>query len=345
MEKQTARDPVFDVMKGIGIILMLIGHIPPGDQVYHFIYSFHMPLFFIVAGLFANTIHSDKDWLLMLRKDALRLILPVVITMVFVILLSPLHYVTDKNFNYVVCEVLSLFWSGDVLDTKWGVLNSPMWFLISLFWTRVLFRCVEFIGWRQHKRHDEIVLLMSIGLAYLAVVLHGFLPFPTPLGILKGITALSFYSIGWYVKKHKIPMTILCVLVLFWLLALRYGGIDMYKYRYSCFPIDVLGAAGATWLIYLLCKGICRVAPKTSVLLQWFGVNSLLIFCVHCFDRRTYFVKAVKSVIELVFNTEIVGYSSVILHYSIEMIMVVAIAFIPLFKRIYGARRLKEIIN
>lgn len=322
---------------------MLIGHIPPRDQVYHFIYSFHMPLFFIVAGFFANTIHSDDDWLSMLRKDAKRLVFPVVITMAFVLLLSPLHYITDKDFNYVIQELLSLLWSGDSLNTRWGTLNSPMWFLMSLFWVRVLFRCVEYLGWRSSKRHDLIVLLLSIALSYLALLLHRIIPFPTPWGILKGITALSFYSIGWYIKRNGLPVWASCILVAFWLLALQYGGIDMYNYKYTCFPIDVLGAVGATWLVYLLCKGVCKVAPKTSTLLQWFGVNSLLIFCVHCLDRRTYFVKVLKNAIEFVFKIQIVGCSSVMLHYTIEITLVIIITFIPLLKRIYGAKRLNEI--
>lgn len=56
MEK--VRDISFDIAKGIGIILVVIGHYVPDDAplwytgLVRFIYYFHMPLFFIIAGYF-----------------------------------------------------------------------------------------------------------------------------------------------------------------------------------------------------------------------------------------------------------------------------------------------------
>ena len=279
----------------------------------------------------------------MLRKDARRLILPVVVTMLFVIVLSPLHYITDGDFHYVVQEILSLFWAGDALQTRWGVLNSPMWFLVSLFWVRFFFRCVEFYGWKQSRWHDGVVLIISLFLSVIALILNKTLHFPLPWGLLKGLSALVFYSIGWYIKRKGLPLTVSCGLVVLWLLALKYGGIDMYYYSYACYPLDVLGAVGATWLVYLLSNEVCKIAPKTSLLLQWFGVNSLLIFCIHCLDRRTYLVRILKGIIEIVFNIQISGYASVAFHYVIEMGLVVIILFVPALKKIYGAKRLKEL--
>ena len=40
-----------DIAKGIGIIMTIIGHNVFAGYVKTFIYSFHMPLFFILAGL------------------------------------------------------------------------------------------------------------------------------------------------------------------------------------------------------------------------------------------------------------------------------------------------------
>ena len=111
------REPVFDVMKGIGIILMLVGHVPSTDWLYHFIYSFHMPLFFLIAGAFANLEESVKDTVV---KGAKRLLLPVLVTMALIIALSPLYYFIDGNFNYVVVQVLSLLWLGDAMGTNGG---------------------------------------------------------------------------------------------------------------------------------------------------------------------------------------------------------------------------------
>ena len=53
------RDVALDILKGIAILAMVIGHFDilvdlennlPYKFIHRFIYTFHMPLFFIVAG-------------------------------------------------------------------------------------------------------------------------------------------------------------------------------------------------------------------------------------------------------------------------------------------------------
>ena len=66
------REPVFDVMKGIGIILMLVGHVPSTDWLYHFIYSFHMPLFMFASGFIYNMTKNDDAYGAFLMKKVRR---------------------------------------------------------------------------------------------------------------------------------------------------------------------------------------------------------------------------------------------------------------------------------
>ena len=75
------RNPVFDTMKGICIILMLIGHIPVTGMAHQFIYVFHMPAFFIIYGYFCNHINKkDKgQWLISVMKKAKRRLLPIIL--------------------------------------------------------------------------------------------------------------------------------------------------------------------------------------------------------------------------------------------------------------------------
>ena len=48
------RNITFDIMKGIGIILMLVGHLPGIGMMHQFIYSFHMPMFIFLSGYLAK---------------------------------------------------------------------------------------------------------------------------------------------------------------------------------------------------------------------------------------------------------------------------------------------------
>lgn len=53
---------VISIMKGIAIILMVMGHAEVPDLLSNFIYIFHMPLFFIAAGYFFSRKHLDNPW-------------------------------------------------------------------------------------------------------------------------------------------------------------------------------------------------------------------------------------------------------------------------------------------
>ena len=59
-----------DIIKGIGIFLVVLGHVTTNQNAYHFIYAFHMPLFFIIEGMFLH----DKPGFI--RKQAKSLLLP-----------------------------------------------------------------------------------------------------------------------------------------------------------------------------------------------------------------------------------------------------------------------------
>lgn len=332
------REPVYDVMKGIGIILMLVGHMPIGDRAFRIIYSFHMPLFFLIAGVFAD-LNLKSGIKIGLKKDFKRLVLPVFVTMLFVAALSPLVFFVGGGINNVIKQLLSMLWLGDAFVTKWGKLNiDSLWFLMALFWGRFLFRCIGRLFEGIRKWHDEIILLCCILLSILAIFLHKVLP-PIPWGVLLGLSALQFYAIGWYLKQHKQPRWLYVVFFVVWLFALEYGGVNMVKYYYRCYPLDVLGAIGATWLVYLVSKAICTYTVKTNKLFRWFGVNSLAILCVNTLDRKTHLVRAIKHVLGI----NLIGMNSVLFHYAIEAVLVIVLVSIPFFRRIYGAKQWKEI--
>ena len=330
------RNPIFDVMKGIGIILILVGHIPPGDTLFQIIYSFHMPLFFLVAGVFAN---YDVDLWKAIVKDAKRLLLPVLVTMAFVVLLSPLSYADTGDFDNVIAQLLSMLWLGDAFRTKWGLVTiDALWFLMALFWARCFFRWFGRLCGRVARFQDELILVVCLGVSVVAVQLHGLLPY-MPFGILYGLSALQFYAAGWYLNRHHLPAWVYVCFVGIWIVALRFGGINMVCYQYKCYPLDVVGAIGATWLVYQLSRLMCLHTPKAGKLFQWLGVNSLAILCINTLDRKTNLVRAIKYVLGL----KITGFYSVMFHYAIELVILLVALHIAWVGRVYGTKRWKEI--
>lgn len=44
------RSEKFDIARGIGILLITLGHCKVPVELNHYIYAFHVPLFFVIAG-------------------------------------------------------------------------------------------------------------------------------------------------------------------------------------------------------------------------------------------------------------------------------------------------------
>lgn len=73
MNKQ--RENWVDIVKGIGIILVVMGHAGCPVLPHGIIYSFHMPLFFFLSGLFINR-QCEKDFCTYVKKNFRSLLLP-----------------------------------------------------------------------------------------------------------------------------------------------------------------------------------------------------------------------------------------------------------------------------
>jgi len=73
-----ARNSSLDIAKGIGIILVVIGHLHEAPLLLvKFIYSFHMPLFFILSGYIYNiTKYSSLSLYEYIRSKWGNLIIP-----------------------------------------------------------------------------------------------------------------------------------------------------------------------------------------------------------------------------------------------------------------------------
>lgn len=84
------RDTTFDIMKGIGIALMVIGH--SGAPFRDYIYLFHMPLFFMISGYLWNCHNADNiDKIVLYAKKKIKTLwVPYVVINVFFVVTNNL---------------------------------------------------------------------------------------------------------------------------------------------------------------------------------------------------------------------------------------------------------------
>ena len=137
-----------DLLKGTGIVLMILGHIGFGEPFHRFIHAFHMPLFYFISGyLFCRRGRSNVQYLI---GKARRLIIPY-------ILFAAVHLLIwisiNPNVYYRIPEMvvnILLFPNADAFP-----IAGALWFLISLFVSECIVLAV--INTTQNKVITDIV--------------------------------------------------------------------------------------------------------------------------------------------------------------------------------------------
>lgn len=89
------RNPTFDIMKGIGIIAMIIGHCGLPKTITSIIFMWHMPLFFIISGYFFK-VNPIKEFF---AKNFRSLMIPYLLTAVSMFLIACVYNSLGKNYD------------------------------------------------------------------------------------------------------------------------------------------------------------------------------------------------------------------------------------------------------
>lgn len=133
-----------DILKGFGMICVVLGHLSPSLPVEQFIYSFHMPLFFFLSGFVKK---EQANIGLSMKKNTLSLFIPFLLWDFLSFLVSVIGIKQDIITSvYRACFINGL--------RSW---NAPIWFLLVLFLTKSLhdiLRVIHIPNW--------VILLVSI---------------------------------------------------------------------------------------------------------------------------------------------------------------------------------------
>ncbi|WP_299670256.1 acyltransferase family protein [uncultured Polaribacter sp.] len=273
-----------DQVKGFGIILVVYGHNFPAIE--NYIYSFHMPLFFMLAGMF----HPKKTGFNIIRKRAKQILVPYFL---WSLLLFIFWYFIGRKFGESslldlspVKNFIGIFFSqGDTEYMNWGI---PMWFLPCLFLTFLIF---YFLLKFRNTLIKIVVLLISILIGFMLPKYFNtcfFWSFDVSL------VALSFYALGFYGKKkllqknHQKEYLILFLVFIFHLILsfLAFQKVDMYRSIYGNEFFFLLNSFCGILFWILLFKKFNRFS-----FLSFLGRNTIPILALQI--RSITFIKAV----------------------------------------------------
>ncbi len=314
MQIKTDRDFVFDIAKGIGIILVVMGHCRVLFS--NLIYLFHVPLFFILSGYFFNEKYSQnfssfKEYLL---KKLKTLYIPYVLTNIGIvlfnnifikhnlILLKTKHHIV-YNFPHIERKYLNteqiFFKIKDILlmnNDAHNWLTVATWFLKALLFISIISCIICFLKkYVKNELHFELIR----ALIYISLTICGYIMgyYAIKIYLIGPICSCSiFFYIGILYRKYKDKIKInhitagLSFITLLILGAINTSTISLYGNSYNTiFFIITTSIAG-----FILTLWVSKQINKAGLLQKVFtyiGQHTIIILCIHmfCFKIITYF--------------------------------------------------------
>lgn len=257
---------IFDILKGIGILLVIVGHTFM-KEIGPYILAFHMPLFFIVAGYF----FKHKPIKVQIKRDFRRLIVPYFFVVFITFLIASL-----KNFR-----------ATGTIDFHLGTLyecGTPAWFLLALFGAKQIFNVV-------YKYDSHNYLLYAFILSSIPCLVTHFVDIDPVLAIGSSICGVFFYAVGYYVKVNSVLERIenyqsyaIVISIFLWLNTSIWGAVDMHYCIFKLWLLDFIGACSGVYLCYMLSKFVERATKKTKMLLAQVGYYSFVIYSFHAIE-------------------------------------------------------------
>lgn len=329
-KNNTQRDANIDVMKALGIILVILGH------TYHhgnFIYLFHMPLFFILSG--TTLIYSKNIY--NIKKRFHSLLIPYFI---FSFLSFLYWFLIESKFRPIHDDSLFLGRLGNLpIDiqqlinifiaenaTNSFAYNVVLWFLPCLFVTDLIYSYIK------NKKIEWGIDIILIILYYSWVKDLPCLPWCLNIAIV----AVPFFSIGYHLYKPVESFlsqdrgikknVIILFITMFSIWAIIHFLDPQVDMKNNRIPIIFYVTACIGSLMILCCsKIIIRLIHNKTYMqsILYIGQNSLIIMCIHEPLKRI--ILAIASKLCNI-PTDILRENLI---YSIGITLIVLIACIP----------------
>lgn len=253
-----------DNLKGIAILLVVLGHciqelVPNYDDNVFFkaIYSFHMPLFFIISGYL--TYRKEYVFSTVIKKRAYQLLLPYFIW-------GGVNLICDNH------GIMSLFTN----------IGSNLWFLWTLFFIILLTLCVDIVL-KENKIKLISFILLSIALLVIGKIS------PNILGIKHICVQFRWFLLGFFASKYNLNRYLnqkyMILLFIAWMLMLplwhrntiQIGTHTLNSIETLLFhTMSSFFACYAVWSLFIL-----HMDRKSF--LRYFGSASLGIYTIHLY--------------------------------------------------------------
>ena len=330
----------FDLAKGIGIFLVVLGHATfVNDHVITWVFSFHMPLFFMISGiLMAKSDLKDLPFRVFLHKKLRSILIPYLCF----------------SICYTIIDIISVFLKQITLfDLKTNLVctgtfagSGPLWFLTTLFFSQILFsRLLHWFG-------DLKAFLISIVLSALGFVtwhffeplfnasrddLSRFFLLNFPFELIRCVICMSLIAVPYIAYKAflKIPgsykknlyyLIAGIILSIVNILASQLNSnIDIHNLDYGNVLLFLLNAFAGSSALILICRSI-PIYKVFKPILFW-GRNSLIIMATHL----NFYVLYLGGVVAYIINPHITRAKEYVFLFNILLVTMLTETVLILF--------------
>lgn len=271
------RDLSIDVMRGIAILAVFVGHFAIFPQLHlaRFAFSFRMPLLIMIGGIF----FKEKTLATQIKGEVTRLLLPCLFT---VLICAVLSYFAGMGFIDLFVGLYGNAVKADFVTMWQGPISciGVLWFLPGIFWCKIIYNILFKI---KLNRYIFTIFVFVISI----ITIYGSRYLILPFGISHGLSMLMFYHLGVSLKvvpKSPFRWWMFIVGLVLWLLSFVFAVFSIGEFYYEILLLNIFGVIGAFYCIYWFSKLIVRWTCIPSPL-RWCGQNSMALYCFHavCF--------------------------------------------------------------
>lgn len=285
--KNKKRDPMISIAKAIGIILMVVGHVYDKESWgVHFIYMFHMPLFFVLSGYFFKAPQNFTQLLKFTKKKIIGLYLPYLLwTILFVFLHNFLlkFGIGEQTYSWN-SAIGSVCRSALTFVTTEKVLVG-FWFLKALF-SACIFLAIVLLVTRKIRLDIYQIAIVALLLVSLLISLDVFNK--TLLGMFYGT---CFLCVGFILRKYNIAenengvrwiLLLTCVVLLISRIYTEVSNTEMLSVdKMTYLPFAITGSCGSIMVILCSQKISSVKSFKVFGVFRYIGDHTLIILAMH----------------------------------------------------------------
>ena len=261
-----------DEAKGIGIVLVMLGHCYLHWKFCFWFYAFHMPLFFILSGYTFSGKGKFADYL---KKKIRTLLVPYMFFVIITMCCNGVLAVTHGN-EYHVFEILKLY----IIQNRYTLL----WFITCLFLANLLMYVLQ--NFRYKRKTNRFWLIVgcigALVFGIYKVIIGKDLPWNADLAVL----AMAFMSLGKWCREQKIIEKVrlmryslaICIIITFCVSAVNYiyfDRVDLYSDAFGNPILFMTAALTGTLAVVLI-----SMMTDNRILIE-LGKNSLIYYGLH----------------------------------------------------------------